>query len=165
MRWICLSLVLALASPAAADDSEVTSYRAWTITADGLSTAAALGGIWAVHEDNTPAANVLITAAALGFLATPIIHATRGHLERAAASAWLLRGTFASIGMLTGVAIEGRCHELFCELDAGFLGAFGGIVVAAAIDSAFLTDEVRPRWSPQVAASREGARIGIALSF
>jgi len=173
MNRPALLATIALCSTAAAEpsteDTEVTHYRAWTLTADALSTAAVIGGILAIDGGRTTTAtNVLISAGAIGFFATPIIHVARGHAERALASTFLLRGGLTAIGMMTGEVIAGRCDELFCELDAALLGAFGGMVVAAALDSVFLTSEVRsraPTWTPQVTASRSGARIGLALTF
>jgi hypothetical protein len=150
--------------------TETTSYAGYTLAADATSLALLVGGALSEGENgrDTGASNALFTAGALGaFFGSPIIHSIRGHRDRAMGS-FGIRGVFASAGMYVGLIMAAGCEGLLCELDGIGPGVFGGLVVASLIDAAFLTTEIRerpPTWTPQVSASSEGARIGIAGTF
>lgn len=171
-------LVASLLVPAAAlaDDGavETTSYRKYTMAADAIGLALFLGGD-AGEGDN----DALMTAGALSmWFATPAIHASRGHYDRALGS-WLMRSALAGTGMVIAVSANSDCDDgvdtgggllgddFLCELDYLGYGLLGGLAVAMAIDAAFLTNEkAEPAtWTPQLAASRDGVRAGFAFAW
>jgi hypothetical protein len=172
---IRLLLVSTLLVPATAfaDDELTVSYRRMTITADaiGLGLLAA-GGIAGSHDDHSPtdARQALWAMGSATMLGTPIIHIARGHTERGV-GALLMRGGLAGIGALVGYTANRGCADgvkngdEFCELDYVGYGVLGGLVVAAAFDAAFLTDEKveRETWAPQAWVNPNGAGAGVSV--
>ena len=152
-------------------DEQVTSYYRLTLAADAASLGLFLAG--AASEGpggrDTSASSNLMGMGLLGFsLATPIIHASRGHWGRVGASLGL-RTALPMLGAMVAVGIN-RCDsskELFCELDYVGPGIVAGFVVASVIDANFLTEErgPAPTWAPQINASRHGMQLGVALAF
>src|SRR3954470_17526274 len=163
-----------LVEPAAPLVEEHTSYRVYTLTADGLSIGALLLG--AASESATgrdsDATGGLYTVGLLGgAFVTPIIHGMRGHGGRALGS-YLLRSGLMGIGGMIGVASAGRCAdtEWFCGLDRMVPGMAGGLVAASVLDAVFLTDETverpsGPQWTPIVAPRAGGATVGLVAAF
>jgi hypothetical protein len=177
---LSFSVQTAAAQPGATDaglafepEPVTTSYRGYTLAADATSLALLLAGAHLERPGggDTRESDALFTVGGLGaFFASPIIHLARGHGGRAMSS-FLIRGVLASAGMYTGIIMMSGCEGLLCELDGIGPGMFGGLVVASLIDAAFFTTEVREvredarTWTPQVSASSEGARIGVAGTF
>lgn len=152
---------------------ETTSYRAFTMAADGISIASVLGSFVTEGPDgrDTKASNTLLVLGLVGgSFATPIIHAVRGHGGRAVAS-YLIRTGAMTIGGLAGIA-SASCSSGTdsCGLDRIGPGVVGGLIVASVIDAAFLTDETTERlatstWSPVIAPRHGGGTVGIAAAF
>jgi hypothetical protein len=177
-RMIKSAVVASLlcAAPAAADP-HTTSYRSQTLAADGIGLGLLVAGGFAEGEGgrDTRASNTLFTVGILGTLfVTPAIHFARGHRRRAAGSV-ALRWGMAGGGMLLAMMGNLGCHanqpanddslfgdDFLCELDYIGYGMFGGLIAASVIDAAFMTDErvERPRWTPQLGATRDGVRVG-----
>ena len=165
---------LLLPATALADAVETTSYRKYTVTTDAIGLALFIGGDSAERENEA-----LMTTGALTMLfGTPVIHAARGHTDRALGS-WLMRSALGGTGMVIAMAANSDCDDgvdtgesflgddFLCQLDYIGDGMLGGLAVAMAIDAAFLTDEeVEPAtWAPQLAAGRDGVRAGVAFSW
>jgi len=159
-------------------EEETISYRHQTLTADALGIALLVGGGFAEGDNgrDTGASDTLFAAGALTtFLATPVIHWSRGHHGRAVGSL-LMRWGAASVGGVLAMSMNSDCHKpddegfenFLCELDYVGYGIVGGLVVASAIDAAFMTDErveKAPTWAPTVTANQQGFRAGFALRF
>jgi hypothetical protein len=163
---------LAQPSQPPADDL-VTSYRPWTMAVDVVSLGTIVGGFAMPGNHFHDTSDAIISAGILGgFLATPIIHAARGHGMRAVGS-FVLRGLVAGTGAMIGVATaECRPEEWFCGLDRMGPGMTAGLAVAMVIDNIWLTDEHTPRpragqpvWSPIVAPRPGGGTLGLAASW
>lgn len=158
----------------AAPVEEHTSYRAYTLAADGLSVGALLLGFAsesASGHDSDSTGPLYMVGLLGGSFATPIIHGMRGHGGRAVGS-YLIRSGLMGIGGMIGMASAGRCgpSEWFCGLDRVLPGMAGGLVVASVVDAALLTDETverpsGPQWAPVIAPRAGGATFGIAAAF
>ncbi|HET9987190.1 MAG TPA: hypothetical protein VFQ65_01690, partial [Kofleriaceae bacterium] len=135
MRFVSIVPVIAMlatvSAPAFADPPSLTpltepgtvtvtsSYRSQTLTADGLSLAAALlgAGLEGPNGRDTTASNALFPIALLGgAFATPIIHGLHGHGVRAIGS-YLLRNAAMGAGAVIGVATA-TCtpNEFLCGI-------------------------------------------------
>jgi hypothetical protein len=156
----------------AAPAEDHTSYRAYTLTADGLSVGALLLGFASEGlggHDSDSTGGLYVLGLLGGSFATPIIHGIRGHGGRAIGS-YLMRSGLMGLGAMVGIASAGRCSpaEWFCGLDRALPGMAGGLVVASVVDAALLTDEdVEPSsgWTPVIAPRAGGATFGIAAAF
>jgi len=168
-----VATLLGSATAARAEDEpaeeETTSYRQYTLTADLVGISLLAGGGLMEGDDgrDTDASQALYTVGTMTALfATPAIHLIRGHGTRALGSLGMRAG-LATLGALIAVSANSDCHsslngDLFCELDYMGYGILGGLVVASALDAALLTDEKveHATWAPQVAATRDGVRVG-----
>lgn len=181
VRMLLLGLLLPATS--IADDESTTSYRKYTLATDAVS----LGALVASgltegqgRRDSVVTNTLLATGVASSLLTTPVIHYLRGHRERSLGS-FLMRLGMAGAGALLAVTANQDCtdtrnvpsdnmlgDDFLCEYDYAGYGIIGGLAVAMALDAAFLTDErvaAEPGWSPQLTASRDGVRAGVALSW
>jgi hypothetical protein len=167
-----LFLVACLLGPATALADDTTSYRQLTLPTDavgiGLLTA---GGFAGAHDDHTPtdARKALWVMGSAAMLGTPIIHIARGHTERGI-GALLMRASFAGVGGLAGYAANSECDQKadgFCDVQYVGYGILAGLVVASALDAAYMTDEKveRESWAPQAWANPHGAGAGVAVSW
>lgn len=182
-----LVLVTTLLVPATAlaDDTtapEPASYRRYTLAADAVGVGLLVAGGFSEGEGgrDTDASDALFTAGGLTMMfGAPIVHASRGHAGRAVGS-FLLRGGLAGLGTIIAVSANSDCHDssaaddgawfpsdFLCELDYVGYGVLGGLVVASAIDAAFLTDEdpEPATWAPQAWATSHGAGAGVAFTW
>ena len=174
MRHLLIASILlgSVAVASAEERREVTTthYYGQTLTADALSLGLFVGGMYAEGESgrDTETSNALMSAGLLGgFFASPVIHFSRGHIDRGVES-MLLRGGLASLGMVVGVETA-SCgdNEILCGFDRIGPGVLVGLTVASVIDAATLTEETHeePTWVPHVAASSRGVQVGIAATF
>jgi len=183
LATILASLVLvrsASAQPAAAPLTEpaqassqvdTTSYRGYTLAADGLSIAvlfAAYASTRSDGSDSQATVPLLLLGIEGGFWLTPGIHSLRGHKWRAVGSS-ILRQVTMTAGAI--IAIETKTCDtatLVCGGDRFGLGVAGGVAVASLIDAVFMTDETNPRattWTPMLAPRQGGGTVGLAVSF
>lgn len=139
-----------------------------------------LGGAGGLAEGeggrDTEASNALFAiGGATTMLATPIIHIARGHTERGVGSL-LMRGGLAGVGAVVAFAANSGCHDgessqgildddFLCELDYVGYGILGGLIVASAIDAAFMTDERSARAGPRRPGRTTTAGAGLALTW
>jgi hypothetical protein len=166
--------VAPLAQPAQPPAEDVvTSYRASTATADLISLGVILGGFSMDGSHVHDASDAVITTGLLGaFIASPVIHASRGHLARALGS-FAMRGWIAGTGAVIGAATaECSSAQWFCGADRVAPGMVAGLAVAMLIDQVWLTDERAPRrraataaWTPIVAPRTGGGTVGVAASW
>jgi hypothetical protein len=153
-------------------DELVTSYRPWTMTADVISLGLIVGGFSMDGNHFHDTSDAIITTGVLGgFVASPLIHAARGHYLRALGS-FALRGWIAGTGAMIGVATaDCRSALLFCGLDRMPPGMIAGFAIAMVIDNVWLTDEHVPRngaapaWAPVVAPGPGGGTVGVVASW
>jgi hypothetical protein len=154
-------------------DEVVTSYRVLTMTADTISLGTIIGGFAMPGNHVHDTSDAIITTGMLGgFLATPLIHAARGHITRALGS-YALRGLIAGTGAIIGIATA-TCtpQEWFCGLDNMAPGVVTGLAIAMVIDNVWLTDEHVPRvrpaqtaWAPVLAPRPGGGTLGFSASW
>lgn len=168
---VVVASLLGSATSASAEEwrVETTSYWRTTATIDALGIGTIIAGGLAEGEGgrDTPTSNALIAIGGLtATLGAPLVHLARGHGERAIGSL-LLRGGLAGVGMVVGVGANAGCEGFLCELEYIGYGMIGGLVVASILDSALLTTERSwtPAWTPQIAASAEGVRVGAAWTW
>jgi hypothetical protein len=166
---ILLESATAFAQPGEPWSEPVTeSYRHQTLVVDGIGLALLVAGGLSEGEGgrDTAASEALFTAGGLTMLVgAPLVHGIRGHRGRAAGSA-LMRAGLASAGMFVAVSINRGCDGLLCELDYVGYGVLGGLALATLLDAAYLTDEtVETQWSPQLAATTDGVRAGVAFAW
>ncbi len=188
MTVVRLLLAASLLVPATAraddpdEEEETTSYREYTLTTDlvGLSLLVAGGMAEGENGRDTDASGALFAAGSLtSVFGSPIIHLARGHTGRAVGSFGMRLG-FATLGASVAMMANSDCHhdqpttegallppDFLCELDYVGYGVIGGLVVASVVDAAFFTDEKveRATWSPQLAATRDGVRVGAAWAW
>lgn len=179
-RLVVVMSLLVSATASAEDVSDVptTSYRGYTLAADAVGLSLLVAGGLAEADDgrDTSASEALFTGGILTTaFATPLIHLSRGHGGRFVGS-FLLRSGLAGLGMVVAMEANSGCDDgqpasegtlfdddFLCELDYIGYGFIGGLLVASALDAAFMTDEeVAPTWSPRVWASRDGGGAGAA---
>lgn len=167
---VALVPAVASADPVPMPRDQVTHYYGYTLTADAISLGTLIAGGFAEGENgrDTELSDTLFTAGILGMsFASPLIHAARGHWRRAGAS-FLLRGGLAGAGMMVAVTMRSGCDGFLCGLDYIGYGMIGGFALASVIDAASMTEERRPSgttWAPVVAASRDGAHVGVTATF
>lgn len=160
----------ATAPSRASGEEEVTSYRAQTLTVDGISIGLFLLGRAMEGADgrDNPTSSTLMGAGIMGsMLASPIVHAVQGHGWRALGSFGIRYGC-TTAGVLVAMAASSGCDGLTCSMEYVGLGVLGGMVVASALDAGLLTEERRerpPAWTPTVSAHADGARVGIVGTF
>lgn len=163
------------------DDLETVSYKTYTLTTDLVGVSLLFAGAVAEGDDgrDSNASEALFAVGSLtSMFGTPVIHLSRGHAGRAVGSL-VMRAGLAGFGAMLAMSANSDCHDnakndgsllgddFLCELDYAGYGMLGGLVVASVIDAAFLTDEKveRPTWSPQLAATHEGVRAGLAFQW
>jgi hypothetical protein len=168
---IALLAPLLVASSARAESLEETSYAKVTLAVDGTSIGLLLLGAASEGPDGRdgPLTGTLFGVGALGAaFGTPIVHAVRGHAGRAVASIGL-RGAFMWAGATIAISASNcrQSEKLFCELEAAGPGMLLGLVVASAVDAAFMTTETRPAtaWQPVISASSHGGHVGLGGTF
>lgn len=168
---VAVACVLGSATTASAEDLhvETTSYWKTTAAVDAVGLGLLVAGGFAEGEGgrDTEASNTLFAlGGATVMLGAPLVHAARGHGGRAVKSV-LLRGGLAGVGMMLAMGANSGCEGFLCGLDYVGYGMFGGLVVASIVDASMNTTErVRPpRWTPQVAASADGVRVGAAWTW
>ena len=130
-------VALTVVRPAAAETppsratTTTTSYRVWTLGADGASVAIGLGSL-ALHRGSNQR-EVLEYGSLVGLgLGTPLIHALRGHETRALASVGIRIG-FTGVGAALGAAVSGcgASQGPSCDPATVAGGAAVGMLVAA----------------------------------
>jgi len=172
VRPIVIALLCCIPLSARAD-----SYRAETLSADAVGLGLLIGGALSEGEngrDTGTSESLFTLGLASTVLATPIIHFAHGERERAVGSFLMRWGSMAAGGLLA-IMLNSGCgdgmpppegalfdDDFLCELDYVGYGVLGGVVVASAIDAAFMTDKPtrESSWRPQLAASRDGVRVG-----
>lgn len=174
-------LVSATASANEAPEAQTTSYRGYTLAADAVGLSLLVAGGFAEGDNgrDTAASEALFTGGILTTaFATPLIHLSRGHGGRFVGS-FLLRSGLAGLGMVIAMEANSGCDDgqpasegtlfdddFLCELDYIGYGFLGGLIVASALDAAFMTDEeVAPTWAPRVWAGRDGGGVGAAWAW
>ena len=156
----------ARATPEVAPTPEA-SYRHVTMAIDalGVGLIAASTLAYSQRGGNDPVAVGLLLAGSSTILATPILHATHGHVARAATS-YLFRSVLMSAGMLVGAEVGcARNPGWFCGFgpELGW-GVVGGLALAGAFD-ALLLHGASSTWTPTMTPSEDGARVGVATTF
>jgi hypothetical protein len=168
-----LAILLALTATVHAEPVETTThYYEYTLTADAVGLALYAGGSMSEGPDgrDTRASSALMTiGVASSFLATPIIHAARGHWGRAGASFGLRYG----VGMLSAiVAIKlstcDQSKDFLCQFDNLGPGLGVGLAIASVVDAATMTEEKTAgptAWAPSVTARNGGMMLGLGKAF
>lgn len=165
MRSLVLLVVLAATARA---EPETTHYYQYTLPGDAVALALYTGGMMADHTaGHDTAATALTTLGIAGsLLATPIVHAARGHWKRGFTS-FALRAGLALVGAEVAKA-GAQCADDDCTRNRTMLGAGIGFAVASVLDAAVLTEEkapAAPAWSPAVTARAGGVVVGLGRAF
>ncbi|MBK9036559.1 MAG: hypothetical protein IPL61_35805 [Myxococcales bacterium] len=97
------------------------------------------------------------------------MHLRHGDPGRAAGSVALRAGLIVGGAALGAAMATCGPEEWFCGLGETMIGGLVGYGAAVVIDAGFIAQttrtERRPRWTPQVAASSSGLRVGVGGVF